>query len=448
MPKLFLSYSRLDEQSATRLFSDLRDRGLEVWFDKESLLPGQDWKAEIEKAIAESDFVALLLSNNSVAKKGFFQKEVRLTLDVLQTIPFGHVYLLPVKLDNCKVPSPLASLHFVDLFPDWDKGIAKLIKSIDSQSKIQLTARISEKATGTEEPRILLVNDEPASMNVMVDIWKSQKINVDFAFDVPHAIEAIQNRVPSVVVSDLSHYSFGKRVTERAGFEILEWARQNNKHLYVIITTYDLTDQRREEAIKLGAVGICNNVPDLNDIISKIIGRTVSIPEGVFSSIDTIELPSVKGKKKRASKKLTGKNILIISDGLNEEFSDRLAADLIAMGCKVTDDRPIPAGAAAMNVGYDWMRFDATLIILSKYTVAQPYSQAVRVLTESFKPIWGRPTIDRKDIIPIVLDNDGFAKFDRFLLHINYSDFRNGYGKSFAILANDLEMLPSKKYMI
>ena len=289
MPQIFLSYSRLDEKFAKRLFSDLRNRGLEVWFDQESLLAGQDWKAEIEKAINDSDFVALLLSNNSMSKRGYFQKEVRLTLDVLQTVPFGHIYILPVRLDDCRAPAPLASLQYVDLFPNWESGIEKLLKSIHLQGTIQSNARIAEKAMSSEEPKILLVNDEPASMNLMIDIWKTNGFRVEYAFDVRGAISAIQKESPSVVVSDLSHFSFGRLITDRAAFEILEWVKSNNLNTNIIITTSNLTDQRRKEAISLGADGICNTIPELNSLISKITGRSVNLPEGVFFSNDSSE---------------------------------------------------------------------------------------------------------------------------------------------------------------
>ena len=287
MPKVFISYSHLDEQHASCLYFDLRKSGLDVWLDKESLLPGQDWKAEIEKAIQGSDFVVLLLSNNSVAKRGFFQKEVRLTLDVLQTIPFGHIYLLPIRIDECHVPAQLASIQYVDLFPYREHGLRKLIKSIEIQSGIQLNARIAEEAEEVSRARILLVNDEPATMNLVVDLWKGQGLKVDYAFDVPRAIKSIQESSPTVIVSDLSHYSFGNLVTDRAGFEILEWAKSHNLGVKVVITTSQLTEERRSEATLLGAVGICNNLNDLNNLLANATGVSIRIPEELSPANET-----------------------------------------------------------------------------------------------------------------------------------------------------------------
>jgi hypothetical protein len=58
--KLFLSYSRQNEEQARQLFSNLQSQGVTVWFDREALLPGQDWQSAIKKAIAKSDTVLLL----------------------------------------------------------------------------------------------------------------------------------------------------------------------------------------------------------------------------------------------------------------------------------------------------------------------------------------------------------------------------------------------------
>lgn len=49
--KVFLSYAREDVYLAQRLFHDLQAIGADIWFDKESLLPGHRWKISIREAI-------------------------------------------------------------------------------------------------------------------------------------------------------------------------------------------------------------------------------------------------------------------------------------------------------------------------------------------------------------------------------------------------------------
>ncbi|MDL1919030.1 toll/interleukin-1 receptor domain-containing protein, partial [Chloroflexi bacterium CFX5] len=69
--KVFISYAREDSEIAKKLYDDLSQAGVELWFDRESLAPGQDWQLEIEKAIKESTFFLALISSKSTTKRGF-----------------------------------------------------------------------------------------------------------------------------------------------------------------------------------------------------------------------------------------------------------------------------------------------------------------------------------------------------------------------------------------
>lgn len=133
--KIFISYAREDAQTARRLFSDLRRRGYDPWLDTESLLPGQDFKRTIRRAIKESTFVLVLISSKSVNKRGFFQAEVKEALAVFNEIPPGDVFLIPVRLDGSTPRhEQLKSIHWVDLFPSYEDGFPKLAASLKAQT--------------------------------------------------------------------------------------------------------------------------------------------------------------------------------------------------------------------------------------------------------------------------------------------------------------------------
>lgn len=126
--RLFLSYARPDGSSAQRLADELSHDGLDVWLDVEKLLPGQRWRDEIQKAIKNSDFVLILLSTQSVSRRGYVQSEIASALDVLKEIPPSEVFIIPARLDDCDVAHPqLRDLHWVDLFPDWDAGVRRIV---------------------------------------------------------------------------------------------------------------------------------------------------------------------------------------------------------------------------------------------------------------------------------------------------------------------------------
>jgi len=64
-PSVFISYSREDSAFVDRLEADLRARGFQTWVDRRRLEGGQDWQAEIDRAIDRHTVMVLVLSPNS-----------------------------------------------------------------------------------------------------------------------------------------------------------------------------------------------------------------------------------------------------------------------------------------------------------------------------------------------------------------------------------------------
>lgn len=129
--KIFISYAKEDITAARHLYRDLLEAGFQPWLDVIDLLPGQKFDSEIRKAIKNCLYFVALVSSNSIEKRGYVQKEIKEALEVLETIPESHVFLIPARLDNSEpVNDKLHSLHWVDMFPSWADGIEKIIKSI------------------------------------------------------------------------------------------------------------------------------------------------------------------------------------------------------------------------------------------------------------------------------------------------------------------------------
>src|SRR5215216_2851296 len=77
--KVFLCHSHSDGVAVRDLFRYLRREGVDVWLDKEKLLPGAAWDLEIRKAVRTSDVIVVCLSKK-FNEAGYRQKEVRLAL--------------------------------------------------------------------------------------------------------------------------------------------------------------------------------------------------------------------------------------------------------------------------------------------------------------------------------------------------------------------------------
>jgi hypothetical protein len=116
--QIFLAHASEDKDAVRRLYARLARRGFKPWLDEIDLIPGQNWRVEIPKAIKQSDAFVACLSRRSVEKTGYVQKEFRLALDAYAEKPPESIYIIPVKLDDCEVPDiqlPQLGIGFRDL---------------------------------------------------------------------------------------------------------------------------------------------------------------------------------------------------------------------------------------------------------------------------------------------------------------------------------------------
>ena len=51
------------------------------------------------------------LSKNSISKRGYVQKELKEAISVLDEIPEDAIYIIPIRIDGCFVPSLLTNRH-------------------------------------------------------------------------------------------------------------------------------------------------------------------------------------------------------------------------------------------------------------------------------------------------------------------------------------------------
>jgi hypothetical protein len=125
---IFLCCANDDRAVVKNIYRWLLKMGLQPWLDEENILPGQDWNQEIKKAIENSLIVLVCISNKSVTTTGHVQKEIKYALDVADQHPFGEIFLIPARLENCVVPRQLSKYQWVDLFEE--KGFDKLLKAV------------------------------------------------------------------------------------------------------------------------------------------------------------------------------------------------------------------------------------------------------------------------------------------------------------------------------
>jgi len=166
--RVFLCHSSQDKPIVRELYQRLLAEGwINPWLDEEKLLPGQDWDMEIEKAVEAADAVIVCLSNSSVTKEGYVQKELKRVLDVADSKPDEVIFIIPVRLDDCEVPRRLVRWHYEDNFPKQ--------RQFDAYKRIIVSLKLRAEAMGINPSRTPLLNVLDASGN---DILLQQAILV------------------------------------------------------------------------------------------------------------------------------------------------------------------------------------------------------------------------------------------------------------------------------
>lgn len=216
--QIFLCHANDDKPIARAIYDYLRENLLDVWFDEENLLAGGEWRVEIPKAIKKSDVVLLLLSNHAITKEGYFQNEIKLALEVANEKPDGTIFIIPLRLEDCKVPQSLEKWQYIDYFEkNW---FEKLIKSL------------RERAERIGKNLHLLKTEFDLSFiceicNNSIDIYKDEGA-IYVLWDKIHLAEEISNK-ESISIDDLlfsnahwhtSHYACRKDVGPSYEIEI------------------------------------------------------------------------------------------------------------------------------------------------------------------------------------------------------------------------------------
>lgn len=131
--KIFLCHSSGDKAVVRELYRRLKADGQRPWLDEENLVAGQDWNLEISRAVRSSDAVVVCLSGQSVAKSGYVQKEIKQILDVADEQPEGKIFIIPLRLEECEIPSRLAKWQWVNYYEEG--GYEKLKQALEVLSR-------------------------------------------------------------------------------------------------------------------------------------------------------------------------------------------------------------------------------------------------------------------------------------------------------------------------
>jgi hypothetical protein len=106
--RVFISYSRKDEDFALELLAGLEVVGFEPYLDKHDIAAGEDWEARLGLLIEAADTVVFVISPDAVASE-------RCAWEVEHTVKLKK-RLLPIvwrRVDEAQVPPRLKQLNYI-----------------------------------------------------------------------------------------------------------------------------------------------------------------------------------------------------------------------------------------------------------------------------------------------------------------------------------------------
>lgn len=156
--KIFISYSRADLDYIATLVDALREKGADVWFDK-NIRTGEQWDNTLEEQIKAADVFLIVMSKTSVASNN-----VKDEMSYAKSL--GKI-ISPILIEPCEVPMRLARHQYVDFTQDFDWAVSKLLEDLDAAEIGKPSAAQGQK-TATSSSRVPI---SPAFMKKPKVIW-------------------------------------------------------------------------------------------------------------------------------------------------------------------------------------------------------------------------------------------------------------------------------------
>ena len=108
MTRLFMSYSRHDHLLVVPVVALMRlNQDSMVFLDTDSIRAGENWRAALDKAIEEADYLVLMWCAHAAGSKEV-RREYQMALDAERRV-------VPVLLDDTPLPEAVQSFQWIDM---------------------------------------------------------------------------------------------------------------------------------------------------------------------------------------------------------------------------------------------------------------------------------------------------------------------------------------------
>ena len=123
--RVFIAYSRQDQEFVLKLAANLKGRGAPVWLDQWDIRAGADWNEAIDEALRACAHFLIVLSPAAVQSREV-KGELLTALDL-------HKSIVPVLYRPCPIPRQLRAIQYVDFTgrgPDDEAALALVLDAL------------------------------------------------------------------------------------------------------------------------------------------------------------------------------------------------------------------------------------------------------------------------------------------------------------------------------
>jgi hypothetical protein len=121
--QVFISHATEDTQFAHRLADDLQQLGVQIWIAPESIRPGEGWVEAIERGLAESSHMVVVLTPAALGSE-WVRKETDVAIAQERK---GLIQVIPLDVEPCEVPLLLGSYQMASFRRNYDAGLSQLV---------------------------------------------------------------------------------------------------------------------------------------------------------------------------------------------------------------------------------------------------------------------------------------------------------------------------------
>jgi len=139
-PDIFISHSSRDKDAALKLARTLNLCAIDVWLDDWELEVGQSLTDEIAKAMDDSRYIAILITENyntTVWTKAEYKKALAREREEDRTV------MLPLIVGEAQIPDFLEDKIYIDLRSEYFTGISKLVGMVHELERFRVSQGVA-----------------------------------------------------------------------------------------------------------------------------------------------------------------------------------------------------------------------------------------------------------------------------------------------------------------